>query len=119
MKYTYDYPRPAVTVDMIIFKKPCCEPEILLIKRLKPPFQDQWALPGGFVDMDETLEQAAAFLDKGFSIIKLKGGLNLDEDIEKILKLREKMGDEFCLRYDANQGYSSAESIEFIKKTKS
>ena len=54
----------------------------------------------------------------GFTIIKLKGGLNLAEDIEKIIKLRENYGNEFLLRFDANQGYTLAESMEFINKTK-
>ena len=58
-KYSYNYPRPAVTVDIIVLRDVCANPEILLIQRLNPPFQDEWALPGGFVDMDETLEQAA------------------------------------------------------------
>ena len=58
--YTYKYPRPALTVDMIVIRNVNSGTEILLIQRLNPPFQDQWALPGGFVDMNETLEQAAA-----------------------------------------------------------
>lgn len=57
--YCYKYPRPAVTVDIIIIKNPCNNPEILLIQRLNPPFKDGWAIPGGFVDIDETLERAA------------------------------------------------------------
>lgn len=57
--YTYKYPRPALTVDMIVLKTPCNNGKILLIQRLNPPFKDKWALPGGFVDMDETLEEAA------------------------------------------------------------
>ena len=58
-EYCYSYPRPAVTVDIIILRNPCESPEILLIQRLNHPFQNHWAIPGGFVDMDETLEQAA------------------------------------------------------------
>ncbi len=73
----------------------------------------------GILPLNETIEQANYYLKKGFTIIKLKGGLNLAEDIEKIMKLREKHGDEFLLRFDANQGYTPAESIEFINKTKS
>jgi 8-oxo-dGTP diphosphatase len=58
MKYSYTYPRPAVTVDAAIFRKTDTGWEILLIKRGNEPFLGMWALPGGFVDMDETLEQA-------------------------------------------------------------
>jgi 8-oxo-dGTP diphosphatase len=55
--YTYQYPRPTVTVDIIVLRKNMTE--ILLIKRLNPPFEGNWALPGGFLDMNETLEEAA------------------------------------------------------------
>lgn len=58
MPYTYDYPRPAVTVDIVVFRSNLTE--VLLIRRMNPPFENTWAIPGGFVDMDETLEQAAA-----------------------------------------------------------
>lgn len=59
MPYTYEYPRPAVCVDIIVLTTDLEAPEILLIKRKFDPFKDQWALPGGFVDMDEELDQAA------------------------------------------------------------
>ncbi|MBT3208507.1 MAG: NUDIX hydrolase [Bacteroidetes bacterium] len=58
MSYTYEYPRPALTVDAMIFSIETKPKKILLIKRKFPPFIDSWALPGGFVDIDETLEQA-------------------------------------------------------------
>ncbi len=60
MAHSYPYPRPAVTVDIIIFRLADKIPEVLLIKRGNDPFKDQWALPGGFVDKDEPLENAAA-----------------------------------------------------------
>jgi L-alanine-DL-glutamate epimerase-like enolase superfamily enzyme len=72
----------------------------------------------GILPLNETLSQAGNFFKMGFTIIKLKGGLNLAEDIEKIIKLRENYGNEFLLRFDANQGYTLAESMEFINKTK-
>lgn len=49
---------PSVTTDCIIIKK-TSEPEILLIKRKEDPFKDKWALPGGFVEIEEDLEEAA------------------------------------------------------------
>ena len=73
----------------------------------------------GIVSLAETLEQAKKHLRNGFSIIKLKGGLDLYEDIEKVLKLREKLGKDFLLRFDANQGYSFEQSVEFINSIKS
>jgi 8-oxo-dGTP diphosphatase len=60
MPYTYEYPRPALTVDCVIFGYDGRNQlKVLLIQRAKDPFKDQWALPGGFVDMDEDLEKAA------------------------------------------------------------
>jgi len=58
MSYTYQYPRLALTVDAVVFKKLKSKTFILLIQRKNEPFQGKWALPGGFVDMDETLETA-------------------------------------------------------------
>jgi 8-oxo-dGTP diphosphatase len=58
MSYTYEYPRPCVTVDAIIFSEFADEWKLILIRRLNEPFKGMWALPGGFVEMDETLEEA-------------------------------------------------------------
>ncbi len=57
-KYTYDYPRPAVTVDVVIATRER-NPRVLLIRRKHEPFVGRWAIPGGFVNIDETLETAA------------------------------------------------------------
>ena len=60
MAYTYDYPRPSLTVDCIIFGlDESSRLKVLLIQRAKDPFKDAWALPGGFVSEKETLEEAA------------------------------------------------------------
>jgi 8-oxo-dGTP diphosphatase len=57
-KYTYDYPRPSVTVDAVIVTRED-RPRVLLIRRKHEPFAGMWAIPGGFVEMDETLEESA------------------------------------------------------------
>lgn len=56
--YEYKYPRPALTTDALVFGYDVQQNDlnVLLIQRLNNPFKDQWALPGGFVDMDETVE---------------------------------------------------------------
>ncbi|BFM41165.1 NUDIX domain-containing protein [Synechocystis sp. LKSZ1] len=60
MSFTYTYPRPALTVDCVVFGfADPAELQVLLIERALPPFQGQWALPGGFVHLDESLEEAA------------------------------------------------------------
>ena len=58
-RFCYDYPRPMVTVDCVCLRLMKSEIEVLLIQRKHPPFQGDWALPGGFIEMEETLEQAA------------------------------------------------------------
>jgi 8-oxo-dGTP diphosphatase len=58
-RYCYDYPRPAVTADVILFTFTDNDLKVLLIQRKHAPFQGRWALPGGFVDMDEDLHDAA------------------------------------------------------------
>jgi 8-oxo-dGTP diphosphatase len=57
--YTYEYPRPAVTVDIAVFGKRGTELVVLLIERKHEPFLGCWALPGGFVDANEALDAAA------------------------------------------------------------
>jgi 8-oxo-dGTP diphosphatase len=59
-KYVYDWPRPMVTVDAVVFDISGGRPKILLIKRGNEPFKGQWAFPGGFVEIDEELENAVA-----------------------------------------------------------
>ena len=59
MPYTYDYPHPAVTTDIVIFTIRQDELKVLLIERALAPFKGMWALPGGFVNLDEDLESAA------------------------------------------------------------
>src|SRR5262245_13948409 len=73
-KYTYDYPRPAVTVDIAIVTRES-RPRILLIRRKHPPFEGMWALPGGFVEMEESLDAAARrelFEETGIKGIELE-----------------------------------------------
>lgn len=59
MNYTYEYPRAALTVDCVVFGLDEEDLKVLLIQRGLPPFEGRWALPGGFVHLDETLEDAA------------------------------------------------------------
>ncbi len=56
--FTYEYPRPAVTADIAVLRLEEV-PELLLVQRKDQPFEGHWALPGGFMKMEETLEEAA------------------------------------------------------------
>jgi L-alanine-DL-glutamate epimerase-like enolase superfamily enzyme len=89
-----------------------------------------WKLLGGFRDriktsitigilpIDETVERANAFMAMGFSCLKLKGGLDMDQDVERLIKVREAVGPSVEFRFDANQGYTLEQSVEFVKRTK-
>ena len=58
MSYTYDYPRPAVTADCVVITQEE-DAKVLLVQRGNEPYKGCWALPGGFMEMDETTEQCA------------------------------------------------------------
>jgi len=57
--YRYTHPHPAVSTDVVIFTIQDEQLRVLLIKRAGDPYRDSWALPGGFAEIDEGLEQAA------------------------------------------------------------
>src|SRR5512135_2808998 len=59
MAHTYQYPRAALTVDCVVFGFDESDLQVLLIERGLAPFKGRWALPGGFVRVDETLDAAA------------------------------------------------------------
>ena len=59
MSFSYQFARAAVTVDCVVFGLDDEDLKVLLIRRDLPPFEDKWALPGGFVRLDETLDEAA------------------------------------------------------------
>ncbi len=71
----------------------------------------------GIMPLEETLEKARKHLGNGFRCLKLKGGKNVDQDIEKVIRLREVVGGKVELRFDANQGYSFEESVKFVHMT--
>jgi 8-oxo-dGTP diphosphatase len=59
MAFSYEYPRPALAVDCVVFGLDEDELRLLLVERDLEPFRERWALPGGFVRLEETLEVAA------------------------------------------------------------
>lgn len=70
----------------------------------------------GILKMEETLATAREFTKRGFNILKIKGGLDLQEDIAKMIRLREEFP-ATVFRFDGNQGYSVEDSIAFVKAT--
>ncbi len=57
--FTYDHPRPQVSVDIVVFTVRNNGLQVLLVRRGREPFRGSWALPGGFVNMEESLDEAA------------------------------------------------------------
>lgn len=113
-------PSALACVDMALFD--------ILGKAARLPL---WRLLGGFRDriktsvtigilpLEETVAQARAWVDQGFKALKLKGGLDVSSDIERIMKVRETVGKGIELRFDANQGFDLEASLKFVKETRS
>jgi L-alanine-DL-glutamate epimerase-like enolase superfamily enzyme len=72
----------------------------------------------GIMPTKETVSKARSFIGRGFKAIKLKGGIDVESDIERILKVREAIGDKIELRFDANQGYSVEQALRFVDATR-
>lgn len=72
----------------------------------------------GIKDATGTLEEAAEYTGRGFRYLKVKLGKSAAEDIERLIKLREKFGHSIHIRVDANQGYTPHEVLLFYEKTK-
>ncbi len=89
-----------------------------------------WKLLGGFRERirtsitigilpeRETVERARREVERGFRSLKLKGGKDVEEDIVRILKVREAVGEKVELRFDANQGFTVEESLRFVERTR-
>jgi L-alanine-DL-glutamate epimerase-like enolase superfamily enzyme len=71
----------------------------------------------GIKGVQETLIEAEDYIKRGFKVIKIKLGKDLEEDVERIIKLREKFGNGLVIRVDANQGYTSEQTIQFYGRT--
>jgi L-alanine-DL-glutamate epimerase-like enolase superfamily enzyme len=112
-------PSALAAIDMALFD--------ILGKKSNLPI---WRLLGGFRDRirtsvtigilseTQTVERARDWVSRGFRCLKLKGGIDVDSDIERVLKVREAVGTRIELRFDANQGFSVEDSLRFVEQTK-
>jgi L-Ala-D/L-Glu epimerase len=71
----------------------------------------------GIKNVEDTLREAEDYIKRGFRVIKVKLGKDLDEDVERVMKLREKFGNQIVIRADANQGYTVDQTIQFYGRT--
>jgi L-alanine-DL-glutamate epimerase-like enolase superfamily enzyme len=69
----------------------------------------------GILPPDETVAKARKWTAEGFTALKIKGGHDVDTDIERIRKVREALGPGIELRFDANQGYTVEQSLKFVE----
>ena len=72
----------------------------------------------GIKNVADTLKEAKEYDQRGFKILKVKLGMDLEEDLERLVKLREYFGKRMIIRIDANQGYTSTQTIDFYNRTK-
>ena len=89
-----------------------------------------WKILGGFRDrmrtsvtigihpLGETVRRARAWVDDGFRCLKIKGGASVEEDIARVIAVRDAVGDAIELRFDANQGYTVEESLAFVERVR-
>ena len=72
----------------------------------------------GILPADETVVKANAFVKQGFSVLKIKGGKNVESDIERVIRVRGAVGKAVELRFDANQGYTAEQASHFVNATR-
>jgi L-alanine-DL-glutamate epimerase-like enolase superfamily enzyme len=70
----------------------------------------------GILPLAETVDKAKEFVGRGFTSLKIKGGADVKDDIERVMAVREAVGSRIELRFDANQGYSEAAALHFVEK---
>ena len=114
-----DYPSAMAAVDMALLD--------ILGKKARLPL---WKILGGFRDriktsvtigilpLKETIEKSQQYVSEGFKSLKLKGGRQVEDDIERFIGVREAVGKNIELRFDANQGFSVEDTLKFVEKTR-
>ena len=70
----------------------------------------------GILPVRETVDEAARWVEQGFSCLKIKGGADLDADVERLLEVRRAVGPKIELRFDANQGFTVEETLELVRR---
>ncbi|MEJ2729820.1 MAG: dipeptide epimerase [Deltaproteobacteria bacterium] len=114
------HPSAAAMVDMALYDilgKVCGLPIYKLLGGFRTRIKTSVTI--GIMPLVDAITRARDWIKMGFRSLKIKGGQNVEEDIEKVLKLREKVGKSIELRFDANQGYTEDEALRFVNETRS
>ena len=72
----------------------------------------------GIMGVVETVDRAVDYTRQGFKSLKIKGGCDVDADVERVLRVREAVGKRIELRFDANQGFTLDDSVKFVAMTR-
>ena len=117
--YMRQYPSALAMTDMALFDLVAKKAGVPLYKYLGG-FRDSipTSITIGILPLKDTVNKSVDFVKQGFKVLKIKGGSKVEEDIERMIKVREAVGKVVHLRFDANQGYSVEESVQFIQHTK-
>ena len=110
--YTYDYWRPAVTADIVVFSFDGTNLNVLLIKRGNEPYKGHWAFPGGFLEPDETLEDAAR------RELKEETGLKLSvKDFKEVGTFKVTISDQWILDENSTAApATSGKAVDILVK---
>jgi L-alanine-DL-glutamate epimerase-like enolase superfamily enzyme len=114
-----DYPSTRAAVDMALHDllgKLAGQPTYRLLGGFRERIVTSVTI--GILPCEETVTRAAELVGRGFRALKLKGGRDAEEDAERVLRVREKVGPGIELRFDANQGYSVEASLRFVELTR-
>lgn len=115
-----NYPTALASIDFALFKALASHQDKSLSKYLGQ-IQDEIksTITINILSPEDTLNKAIFWLKSGFSMLKIKGGINLEEDLRKLFLLKQKLSTLPPILFDANQGYSYEEAMFFLRESKS